>query len=158
MGHLADVFESQKLYEQTFKNHYQNADARAIILAYKVGQMITRVIARIREAAPEKYWSAIPKARNLAWALLVQAILNDKKYPRYREDFGGSLAKESSFGEILKQLSGNRVWPILKELLASSTYQPKVQQQKFEFLRTTEAYKKAMLIADERFEWTKQSF
>lgn len=158
MGHLPEVFESQKLYESAFKSTYLQSNGRAIVLAYKVGLMMGRATARLREGLPQKYQSAIPKARNLTWALLVQGLLNDKKLPVYLDDFGSSLAKEATFGDVLKQLTGNRVAPILKELLGSAAYQEKVAQEKYDFLRTTEAFKKAMVIAANRYAWSKKSF
>lgn len=158
MGHLPEVFESQKLYEATFRTSYINANARSIVLAYKVGLMMTRVIVRLRELVPDKYSGAVPKARNLAWALLIQAVCNDKKYSQYLEDFGTTLSKQSAYGDVLKQLVGTRVWPIVRELLGSSAYEPKVQKQQFDFLRTSEAFKKAMLLADEKFGWVRKGF
>jgi hypothetical protein len=113
---------------------------------------------RLAEALAQKYQASIPKARNLTWALVIQALLNDKKFSVYLDDYGSSLVKEATFGEILKQVAGNKIAPILKELLTSSAYQDKVAQEKYDFLRTTEAFKKAMAIADDKYEWTKKSF
>lgn len=159
MGHLTDVFESQKLYESTFRKTYiDNSNAKAIVLAYKVGLMIQRAIARIREVSPEKYRGVIPKARNLVWALLVQALLNHPKYEELLDDYGTSLKKEAAFGDLLKQLAANKVWPIMKALFVSSTYKDKVEQQNFEFVRTSDAFKRAMSIADDKFGWKKDSF
>lgn len=158
MGHLPDVFESQKLYEGTFKSLYLQSNGHSIVLAYKVGLMIGRATSRLKEGLAQKYQSAIPKARNLTWALLVQALLNDKKLPAYLDDFGSSLVKEATFGDVLKQLTGNRIVPILKELMGGSAYQEKVAQEKYDFLRTTEAFKKAMTIATDKYSWSKKSF
>ena len=120
--------------------------------------MMGRVTARLREALAQKYQTAIPKARNLIWALLVQALLNDKKLPIYLDDYGSSLVKEATFGDVLKQLTGNRIAPLIKELLNSSAYQEKVIQEKFDFLRTTEAFRKVMAIAADKYDWSKKSF
>ena len=40
----------------------------------------------------------------------------------------------------------------------SSAYKEKVGKGSYDFLRTAEVFKKAMLIAEEKFEWTKKSF
>jgi len=90
----------------------------------------------------QKYQADVPKARNLTWALLAQALLNDKKLSIYLEDYGSSLVKEATFRDILKQLIGGRVAPLLKELLSNPAYQDKVVQEKYDFLRATEAFKK----------------
>ena len=158
MGHMSDVFESQKLYEQTFKSAYINASARNIVLAYKVGLMMRGTTVRLHDTLAQKYQTAIPKARNLAWALLVQALLNDKNHAVYLENYGSDLVKALKFGEILKQITGTRIASILKDLIASPTYQDKVVQERYDFLRTTEAFKKAMTIAGDKYGWNKKSF
>lgn len=158
MAHLPEVFESQKLYDATFKSIYLHSNARSIVLAYKVGLMMSRVTARLKEALAQKYQTAVPKARNLTWALLVQALLNDRKLPVYLDDYGSRLVKEATFGDVLKQLTGSRIAPLLKDLLCSSAYQEKVAQEKYDFLRTTEAFKKAMALAADKFGWSKRSF
>jgi AIPR protein len=158
MGHLPDVFESRGLYEKTFKSSYQMVDSRAIVLAYKVGLMIQSAMLHLRDIVPTRYQIAVPKARNLTWALLIQALLNDRKYKQYLEDYGQSLVRDAPLREILKTLVGSRIWPILKELLNSSSYHNKVVQEKYDFLRTAEVFKKAMDIAADKFKWNKQAF
>jgi hypothetical protein len=158
MGRLPDVFESQKLYEGTFRMAYLNSNARSIVAAYKIGLMLSRLTGRLRETIAQKYQAAVPKARNLTWALTVQALLNDKKLLSHLDNYGSTLTKEATFGEILKQLIGIRIAPLLRELLTSSAYQEKVAQEKYDFLRTTEAFKKAMAAASEKYGWEKRSF
>jgi len=116
------------------------------------------VTSRLRDGLAQKYQAAVPKARNLTWALLVQAILNDKKFPAYLDDYGSSLVKQSMFGDILKQHTGNRVVPLLRDILGSSAYKDKVTQEKYDFLRTSEAFKKAMVLAADKYGWVKKSF
>ncbi|HEX5315246.1 MAG TPA: AIPR family protein, partial [Candidatus Kapabacteria bacterium] len=158
MAHLPEVFENQKLYENTFKCTYLNSNAQSIVLAYKVGLMLNRVSAHLEETMAVKYQAAIPKARFLIWALLVQALMNDRNFPDYQESYGSSLRKEVTFAEILKRLAGIRITPILKELLNSSAYQDKIAQDKYDFLQTSEVFRQAMMIGMERFEWSKKSF
>jgi hypothetical protein len=158
MAHLPDVFESQTLYQDTFKSTYINSNARSIVLAYKVGLMMSGVTVRLRESLAQKYQAAVPKARNLTWALLIQALLNDKKFSVYVEDYGSKLVKEAALRDILKQLTGNRVAPLIRELFASPAYKDKVAQEKYDFLRATEAFKKAMTIAMDKYDWSKKSF
>jgi hypothetical protein len=159
MSRMPDVFESQQLYEKTFKTSYLGVDCRAIVLGYKIGLMIRRAMTRLEELAPAKYQDAVPAARNLTWALLIRALINDKKYGECLELYGERLTREADFGEVLKRLTSSRVWPILKEILASPTYRDKVDNQKYDFLRTTDAYKKAVHIAHNlSFDWGKNSF
>jgi hypothetical protein len=157
MGHLPDVFESQQLYTKTFKTSYDNVDGRSIVLTYKVGLMIRRAIERLNETVPAKFYDAIPKSRNLVWALLIQAMLNDKKHQTFRDLYGDSLKREFAYGDVLKQLTGTRVWPLLKDLLNSPHYRDRVERNKYEFLRTADAFKKAMNLAQDKFGWQKKS-
>ena len=158
MGHLPEVFESQKLYEAAFKSAYLHANARSIVLAYKIGLMLGPVMARLGETLAQKHQPAISKARNLTWALLIQALMNDKNVATLHNDYGGSLVKEKTFGDTLKKLAGNRIAPIYKELLGSPAYADKVSQGKYDFLRTTEAFRKSMSIAADKYGWSKKSF
>ncbi len=158
MGHLPDIFESQQLYEKTFKSSYDNVDSRAIVLGYKVGLMARRTGEKLGEAVPEKYREAVPKARNLIWALLIQAVLNDNNYASYRELYGQSLTKDHALGDVLRKLATTRVWPLIRALLSSPQYKARAEQNRYEFLRTTDAFKKAMNIAIDKFEWQKKSF
>jgi hypothetical protein len=158
MAHLPDVFESQKLYQDTFRSAYINSNARSIVLAYKVGLMMSGITARLKEVLAQKYQAAVPKARNLTWALLIQALLNDRKFSEYIENYGSKLTKEAVFRDILKQLTVNRVAPLIRELFACPAYKDKVAQEKYDFLRATEAFKRAMTIAMDKYDWSKKSF
>jgi hypothetical protein len=158
MSHLPDVFESPKTYNDTFRTRYLTSDSRSIILAYKVGLMLTPVIRRLEDLLPQKYQDAVPKTRNLAWALLLQALFNDKRLATFQEDYGTRLTKNVAFNDILKQLTGSKIAPLLKDLMASPIYSDKVSQGKYDFLRTSEAFKNAMNIAYDKFKWSRKSF
>jgi hypothetical protein len=84
--------------------------------------------------------------------------MNDKRFSDYLDNYGSSLRKEVTFAETLKQLAGTRIAPLLKELLTHSAYQDKVAQEKYDFLRTSQAFKQTMMIAMEKFGWSKKSF
>lgn len=81
MSHLPEVFENQKWYEETFRDSYLNADARKIVLAYKVHLVLKSPLQRLEEVAAQKMVYAVSKSRNLVWALLIQGVLNDKTAP-----------------------------------------------------------------------------
>ncbi|GLC27754.1 AIPR family protein [Roseisolibacter agri] len=158
MSRLPDVFESTALYEATFKSAYSlpSTNTRSIVLAYKVGLVLNSPWEKLREVAPAKYDAPIRRAKSLLWALLVQALLNDPKLEHDRDQYGGSLAKERAFRERLQALTTSRVWPILREVFAAPTYQEKLQQEKFEFLRTKEVYKRAMDVAYTKWNWSRR--
>lgn len=158
MSRLPDVFESTSLYEATFKPTYAmpQTNAQNIVLAYKIGLVLNSPVEKIRELAPQKHDIAVRRAKNLIWALLIQAVLNDPKLPHDREQFGGSLAKEKSFRERLQGLASTRVWPILKEVLAIPAYQERLQLEKYEFLRTKEVHKRCMEVAYSKWQWSRR--
>ena len=72
--------------------------------------------------------------------------------------YGASLRKEQDFSEYLKSLSASRILVILRELLSDKEYADRVKQEKYEFLRTKEFYKRCMDIAHDKWEWNKKSF
>lgn len=158
MSRLPEVFESSTNYENTFKASYAlpSTDARNIVLAYKVGLMLNRPMERLGSVAPQRYAPALRRARNLVWALLVQALLNDAKLADDRETHGTNLNKTKMFRDRLETLASSRVWPILKEVLSVPAYQDKLAKEKYDFLRTKEAYKRAMDAAYAKWGWTKK--
>lgn len=158
MRRLPEVFESQKLYEATFKTSYLNVDARGIVLGYKIGLMLGRAIAELRAVLPRRLELAASPAKNLSWALLVQGVLNDRRHAELLEEFGGTLSKEARYGDLLKQIARTRVAPLVKKLSASPAYRAKAADGRFEFLRTSEAFKRAMDSARSDYAWTKRSF
>lgn len=153
-----EVFENQKLYESTFKSTYLNVDARAIVLAYKVSLILPKAVKKLRDSMPAKLHRAAPASRNLTHALLIQALLNHPKYESYLDNYSESLTKESDFADIILQLTGTRILPLIKDLCGLPSYKSKADDGVFEFLRTTEVFKRAMDLARDRFHWSKKSF
>jgi hypothetical protein len=158
MKNLSEVFESQKLYETTFKPTYLHVEAKAIVLAYKAGQMIGWPMRRLDDAMPAKLKPGVPKAKNLAWALLLQGLLNAKNYQSLLESYGTDLRKEAAFADVLRQVASKRIAPLLRELCAVPANKSKADEGKFDFFRTSESYKRAMDFASDKFGWTKRSF
>jgi hypothetical protein len=158
MSRLPDVFESKSIYESTFKSAYilPTTNTRNIILAYKIGLVLNSPMDKLCHLAPQKYQLGLRRAKNLVWALLIQAILNDPKLEHDREQYGGSLAKEKAFRERLQALTSSRLWPILKEIFATAAYQERLQQERFEFLRTKEVYKRCIDLAYQKWHWSRR--
>jgi len=158
MSHLPDIFENQKGYDETFRESYLNADSRKIVLGYKVHLVLRSPMERLEERAAQKHAYAISRARNLIWALLIQAMLNDPRLDDALENFGSSLARESDFREYLKNLASSKLLPVLKDVLKDEAYIEKMANEKYEFLRTREVFKRCMDSAYTQFKWTKRSF
>ena len=159
MSRLTDVFDSQKVYDETFRRsylNYLNADVRRIIIAYKIGLVLNSPMQRLDETAPKKYAYVISRARNLVWALLTQAVFNDAKLASIVDDFGGSLAKEADFKELLKRLASARLLPVLRDVLANDSYSQRIADENYSFLRTREIFQRCMNVAADLNGWSKR--
>jgi hypothetical protein len=157
MSRLPEVFENQKIYEDTFRESYLRADARKIVLAYKVHLVLNSPLKRLEERAPKKLEYALSRARNLVWALLIQGVLNDVNLLGLLERYGNTLAKETDLREYLKNLASARILPIMKEVLADESYQEKMDAEKYSFLRTKEIFNRCRDVAFDKYSWTKKS-
>jgi hypothetical protein len=157
MSKLPDVFENQKWYEDTFRESYLQADARKVVVAYKIHLMLRDPVQRLVERSSQKLATAISKARNLVWALLIQAILNDPKLSQVLEDFG-TLRKAAAFREYLRGLASSRLFPILKDVLSRPEYKDRLEQERYDFLRSKEVFNQCKDVAADKFGWLKKSF
>jgi len=158
MSSLPAVFENQKVYEETFRESYLQSDTRKIVLAYKVHLVLKSPMQRLEERASQKLIYAIGRARNLVWALLIQGILNDSKLTDLLEEFGKGLAREADYREYLKNLASSKLLNILRKVLDDEAYKEKMAQERYEFLRTKEMFRRCMGEAYEQFGWAKRSF
>ena len=76
LSHIREVFEDDRIYNQVFNRNRLKADSRKIVLCYKIQFRLRRLASDIVEKGSNKY-AYVQKARNLLWALLCQAVLND---------------------------------------------------------------------------------
>lgn len=157
MSQLPEVFENQKQYDETFRESYLHCDARKIVLAYKVGLVLKDPIEKLEEVASKKVGYAVPKARNLIWALTVQALFNDPNLHDLLDQFGTGLKKELAFRDYLRKLASSRLLPILKEVLAKPEHAERMENEKYDFLRTKEIFNQCKDAGYEKFGWTKKS-
>jgi antitoxin component of RelBE/YafQ-DinJ toxin-antitoxin module len=157
MSRLRDVFDNQKFYNEAFRESYRHADARRIVLAYKVHLVLNSPMEELDEKSPAKLKYAVSKARNLVWALLIQSLLNDSKVKDYLEWYGLGLQKENDFRMLLRKFASSKVLPILKRVLNDPTYEKKIASEKYSFLRTKELFRRSMDEAFELHGWTRKS-
>ncbi|MFL6601890.1 MAG: AIPR family protein [Steroidobacteraceae bacterium] len=150
-----DVFEDDRVYNQVFSKSRLRADARKVVLCYKVQFRLRRLVNDIVERGANKY-AYVQRARNLLWALLCQAIMNDGDLERYAEDFGRRLGLEAQFTDWLSGLATTRCRFILSSLVEDKLYAPKVAEGNFSFMRTNAAYKRSMEIAYKRWRWVEK--
>jgi hypothetical protein len=79
-----------------FHQNRLKADSRKIVLCYKVQFRLRRLVNDIVDKGANKY-AYVQRARNLLWALLCQAILNDAKLQERADDFGRGLGLEAQY-------------------------------------------------------------
>lgn len=154
---LRYVFETDSVYNNTFRDSYLRCNAKRMLLAYKIQYRLSMVVREFTEKYPNKY-HYVGRGRGLIWALLAQALFNDPKITDYTEGFGGDLTIENDFAELLKSLASKRIRPILSDLVSEPRYQEMIESAQFGFFRTKATYQRCMNIGAERFGWKKHSF
>jgi len=112
-----EVFEDNRIYNQVFHQSRLKSDSRKIVLCYKVQFRLRRLVNDIVDKGANKY-AYVLRARNLLWALLSQAILNDPKLEQYAEDFGQGLSLEAQYTDWLSGFATTRCRFTLSELVA----------------------------------------
>jgi hypothetical protein len=155
MVRFREVFEDDRIYGQVFHDGRLQADARKIVLCYKTQFRLRRLSGDIVEKGANKY-EYVLRARNLLWALLCQAMLNDPKLENRAEEFGRGLSLEAQFTEWLSGLSTTRCRFILSDLVSDKTYSAKVAEGNYSFMRTNAAYKRCMEIAYRKWKWVEK--
>jgi len=155
ISRIRDVFEEDSNYERVFGASRLKADARHILLCYKVQFRLRKLIQVIAEKGVNKY-SYISKARLLLWALLCQGMFNDPELDDWSERFGRSLTIEQDYTELLSSLATRKCRFIISDLVADEKYAERVAEGNFSFLRTNAAFKQAMASAYERYGWVQR--
>jgi len=155
ISEIGKVFETDTFYEKTFRPEYLKADTRKIILAYKIQFRLGAIIREIENKGENKYYF-VRLARNLIYALTIQALLNDYDIDSLLETYGNTLSVEANFNEYLKSLGSRRIRIILSELIKLKRYADFVSEEKFSFLKTKIAFQECMAIAKKRWGWEMQ--
>lgn len=152
---IRDVFENDRIYSDVFSEARLRADSRHIVLCYKVQFRLNRIIREIRERGANKYYW-ISKARNLLWALLSQAILNDDRLDFYAERFGRGLAIEADYTDWIAKLASTRARILISDLVSRDPYAGLLREDRLSFLRTQAVYDKCMEQAYKKWHWTQK--
>lgn len=149
---LPEVFEDDKSYLKLFNSSRLNADARDILLCYKVQFRIRRIVKEIMGRGSNKYFFAL-RARNLIWALIYQGMRNDSAYMNQRDKYGKGLSIEAAFNEWMRQIASTRVRLLLSDLAAHREYKEKLDDGRLDFLRTKAVFDLCMERARKRWKW-----
>jgi hypothetical protein len=155
LARFREVFEDDRIYDQVFNPNRLKADARKIVLCYKVQFRVGRLVNDIVDKGANKY-AYVHRARNLLWAILCQAILNDPKLEQRAQEFGSGLSLEAQFTDWLSTFATTRCRFIVADVVADKLYADKVAEGNFSFLRTNAAYKRCMDIAYKRWRWVQK--
>lgn len=152
VSEIGKVFETDTLYEKTFRTDFLKADTRKIILAYKVQFRLNSIIKEIESKGETKYFF-VRYARNLVWALTIQGLLNDQNVDDLLENYGQTLSVEAGFNSIVKDIGSKRIRIILSELIKQKKYEDYMVEGKYSFLKTRIAFVDCMTIANKRYGW-----
>ncbi len=155
MSNMREAFENDAVYDQIFNEKRLQCDSRKILLCYKAQFRLNKLVQAILEKGATKY-AFLNRARNLLWALLCQAMLNESKIEDRAEEFGTSLVVEANYSEWLTSLATTRARAIIGDLIKEPTYAENVREENYGFLRTQAAFKKCMDIAHDRWSWVKK--
>ncbi len=150
-----EVFEDDRIYNHVFSESRLKADARRIVLCYKVQLKLKRLLRDIIERGANKY-EYMNRARSLLWALLCQAMLNDPKLETRSQEFGASLSTEAQFTDWASALATTRCRFIISEVVGDKLYASKAAEGNFSFLRTNTVYKRSMEIAYKKWKWVEK--
>lgn len=149
---MSKVFETDSIYEKTFRPEFLKVDTRVIILGYKIQFRLNAIIREIESRSDHKYFF-VRLARNLVWSLTIQALLNDPYLDDLLEKYGETIAVEANLNEYLKDIGSKKVRMILSELIRQKKYADMINEEKFSFLKTKIAFQECMAIAKRRWGW-----
>ncbi len=152
---LAEIFEDDKAYSVVFAKSRLADDSRKILLCYKAQLRLRKITEEIVAKGQQKYFFA-RRARNLIWALVCQGMLNDPELEEYAENFGRNITFEAGLMQWMAGIAVNRVRLLLSDLVAADLYREKIEQQRYDFLRTRAAFDYCMDQAYKRWKWTIQ--
>lgn len=127
LARFREVFEDERIYNQVFNESRLKCDLRKIALCYKIQFRLGRLSLDIVDKGANKY-AYVLRSRNLLWALLCQAILNDQKLEERAEKFGRGLSLEAQYTDWLSTLATTRCRFILADLVTDKAYAAKTAE------------------------------
>ena len=156
MSRISEVFENERYYKETFKERYLNADAKKLVLLYKIQYRLPSITREILGQGENKYYY-VTKSRNLLWALLVQSLLNDDEFDSYVESYGQTLTIESDYTELLKDIASKKIRFIFSKAFNKGKYAEYLRDEKYAFLRSKATYDDCMKEARGLYGWDKKN-
>lgn len=152
VSEIRRVFEEDKLYDQVFRPSRLRADARKILLCYKVQFRLRKVAREIEQKGQNKY-AFVHRARYLLWALICQGLLNSEDVESFSQNYGVNMTLPAEYTELIGLIATTRVRPLLASLLLMPGYREKAADGNFSFLRSDAAFEKCMEVAHSKWRW-----
>lgn len=155
MRSMRKAFEEDKQYEAIFHMRRTEPDPRYIVLCYKVQFRLPLLTRSILERGENKY-SFVGRGRHLLWALMCQAILNDKDLPKMAERYGQDLAISANYMQYISGLATGACRALLSELVEQESNAAAVKNNEFNFLRSKQSFDYCMEVAAKKYGWEKR--
>src|SRR5205807_4583527 len=133
LSKMPSVFDDQGTYDQVFRTGRLKADARHMLLCYKI-QFNLRKYSMDIEQKGQNVYLFMSRCRYLLWALLCQGVLNHEKLEDFAQTHGTSMAISAAYKEFITWLATARVRLLLRELMDDSDYRDKAAEGNLSFL------------------------
>lgn len=157
MSKLKEVFENDNYYREAFDERRLKANLRHVVLCYKIRQRLSSIVRLIEDHGANKYYF-ISRGRNLLWALLCQALLNDREILNTAvEKYGDSLTNEVGYTSLLHDLTRKRIIPVLREAIESKPFSQYIEDQKEDFVRTRAFFDRCFDLSVRKFGWVRKN-
>lgn len=151
MRSMQKTFEEDRSYDHVFNMKRLDVDERQLMLCYKV-QFRLPLLARAIQQRAEKY-AYVRRGRDLLWALLCQAVLNDRDIDHLAEQYGKDLILSTNYVDLLRKRALEEVRSLLNDLASLPENRAKIKDGKFDFMRSKQAYDHCMEVAWKRYRW-----
>jgi hypothetical protein len=137
MSRMPEVWEYEESYRSLFNSKFieDSYDLRRIVVAYNIQFCLAALVQEIAARGERKY-GFIVRGRNLVWALIIQAILNDPDLDAILEDYGEEVGAGQAFRTKMKSLATTKLVPILKSAVGLPAFRDQIKEERFSFLRT----------------------
>jgi hypothetical protein len=155
MRSMRKAFEEDKQYEAIFHNRRLEVDPRYVVLCYKVQFRLPLLTRSILERGENKY-SFVGRGRHLLWALVCQAILNDKDLHKMAERYGQDLAISANYMQYISSLATGACRALLSDLVEQEANATAVKNNEFNFLRSKQSFDHCMEVAAKKYGWEKR--
>src|SRR5262249_53642835 len=91
--------------------------------------------------------------RNLIWALLCQAYMNDDERAKLCGKHGRDLVVDDGMRRSVGRMARSYVRPLLTWIAEESDHTAEVKNQKYGFLTTRNVFEQCMEVARKRWQW-----